>query len=631
MRFLRSKRLRTALYLAHDGKCAECGANLTDGWHADHIIPWSVSHDTNVHDMQALCASCNLKKGAKMVGRKHQSELRAFLQPSGVHLGLPKMTDRKHQSELREALSRTDAGDLPLKVLMWVVAGGGKSRIPGIAAQRFPKHKVGWFVPRLTLQSQAVEGMAKDFNIVLRDSGNDTDPSRGTRGFVATHAALMERPDLWRDEFRRHPYLLVVDEHHHAKIDRDGTPRPLSTALTLLKADVSLYMTGTLETSDNTLIHGAEYDAVEGGSIINPQNSADIYIRYDRKTALREGAIVPMEFQHHDGPVAWKKPEGGDAEVRLSAASREDEGAALYTALRTDVAIQLFESGLAHWRRHAAGGKLIVVTDRQQIAREYEKLLTKANVRSALAITDNPEAHAQVKRFRNDPTVPALVTCQMAYEGLDVPATSHIICLTHIRSAPWIEQMLARAWRATGRKRRCWAFVPDDPRMNRVIAKIAEEQLAVVPDYEEGPPPPGGEREPVLALNGNVDLIHQKYLDEAFAGDCGSVVTDRLLEFVREFGLSGNEPEVQALLARISQPRPASTQAATVKEQETRLRNQIAEECRSIDGLRARRSNAEPAFGETQRQLVYLTGKSIKDMSIEELKGAHSKLQSLRS
>ncbi len=34
-------------------------------WHADHIVPYSRSGRTNVHEMQALCPVCNLKKGTK--------------------------------------------------------------------------------------------------------------------------------------------------------------------------------------------------------------------------------------------------------------------------------------------------------------------------------------------------------------------------------------------------------------------------------------------------------------------------------------------------------------------------------------------------------------------------------------
>ena len=64
-RALRSKRLRAALFIAADGRCRVCGDELGSGWHADHVVPWCVSKRTNVNEMQALCAKCNLKKGAK--------------------------------------------------------------------------------------------------------------------------------------------------------------------------------------------------------------------------------------------------------------------------------------------------------------------------------------------------------------------------------------------------------------------------------------------------------------------------------------------------------------------------------------------------------------------------------------
>jgi 5-methylcytosine-specific restriction endonuclease McrA len=64
-RRLVSKKLRQALYLSTGGKCAICGVDLPDDWHADHVIPWSVTGRTNVHEMQPLCPPCNLRKGAQ--------------------------------------------------------------------------------------------------------------------------------------------------------------------------------------------------------------------------------------------------------------------------------------------------------------------------------------------------------------------------------------------------------------------------------------------------------------------------------------------------------------------------------------------------------------------------------------
>lgn len=63
-RTLRSKKLRFLLWQMTDGKCAECGKPLPYNWHADHVVAWVKTKDTNVHEMQPLCPPCNLKKGA---------------------------------------------------------------------------------------------------------------------------------------------------------------------------------------------------------------------------------------------------------------------------------------------------------------------------------------------------------------------------------------------------------------------------------------------------------------------------------------------------------------------------------------------------------------------------------------
>jgi superfamily II DNA or RNA helicase len=66
-RTLRSERRRARLWRSQDGRCAECGALLGDDWEADHIIPWRLTHRTNIHEMQALCRVCNRKAGGKYV------------------------------------------------------------------------------------------------------------------------------------------------------------------------------------------------------------------------------------------------------------------------------------------------------------------------------------------------------------------------------------------------------------------------------------------------------------------------------------------------------------------------------------------------------------------------------------
>ncbi len=67
MRKLRSLRKRNHLWLSQNGKCQECNQNLPLNWHADHKIPFVICGTTELHNMQALCPSCNLKKGKKMM------------------------------------------------------------------------------------------------------------------------------------------------------------------------------------------------------------------------------------------------------------------------------------------------------------------------------------------------------------------------------------------------------------------------------------------------------------------------------------------------------------------------------------------------------------------------------------
>jgi hypothetical protein len=56
------------LWVAAGGRCQnpKCGAPLDQSFHADHITPFRITHDTNIHDMQALCPRCNLEKGGRV-------------------------------------------------------------------------------------------------------------------------------------------------------------------------------------------------------------------------------------------------------------------------------------------------------------------------------------------------------------------------------------------------------------------------------------------------------------------------------------------------------------------------------------------------------------------------------------
>lgn len=55
---------RRILFVLADGHCVQCGAVLDHGWHADHVAPWAGGGPTRLPNGAALCAPCNLAKGA---------------------------------------------------------------------------------------------------------------------------------------------------------------------------------------------------------------------------------------------------------------------------------------------------------------------------------------------------------------------------------------------------------------------------------------------------------------------------------------------------------------------------------------------------------------------------------------
>ena len=56
---------RRYLYLLAGGHCEKCGVDLTREFHGDHRQAFSKGGETALHNGQALCPQCNLKKGNK--------------------------------------------------------------------------------------------------------------------------------------------------------------------------------------------------------------------------------------------------------------------------------------------------------------------------------------------------------------------------------------------------------------------------------------------------------------------------------------------------------------------------------------------------------------------------------------
>ncbi|MEG4454676.1 DEAD/DEAH box helicase family protein [Microcoleus sp. N9_A1] len=423
---------------------------------------------------------------------------------------------RRHQDEFYQICKRIQAGAQIKKILMLVTPGGGKSLIPVIAAaQLIPNPNSGnsfhgtiadaicWVVPRLNLQNQAEEQFEDwQFKNMLGHqhrimaNNNEPNPCKGMSGYAATYQAITASPDLHAQEIRRKRYILVLDEFHH--VEEDGAwHRALQPLVD--NAVLVILVTGTGERGDRKPIAFMPYKATPSGLTPTLSSSEDtVVIEYTRGQALREGAIVPLHFEWGDGEAKWIDEQGQECSVESLAEAGDYRGIALRTALSTGYAEQLLTKCVDNWKSHKKKNhrsKLLVLAPSIATANQYLDWLKKLGVKALKATSDeSKEAQASIKRFKkhynygDSKAVDALVTVAMAYEGLDVPAITHVACLTNIRSKPWLEQSWARAARvdreAGDLKKTGLIYLPDDQLATKCVQDIIAEQQPILRERE---------------------------------------------------------------------------------------------------------------------------------------------------
>ncbi len=455
---------------------------------------------------------------------------------------------RAHQRRLLGLVQAIAAGQTEARdILAAVTPGGGKSLLPVLAAHTLIGaglvERVCWVVPRDSLRLQAEEAFADPtwrqalgHALSVRAADNAPDPSRGLAGYVTTYQGVAAAPDLHLREFTRHRTLLVVDEVHHLpalgevdpvaavqaeQLGEDQASAWSAALLPLLEcASVRLLLSGTLERADGKGILWLPYRM--GPRARTREVALDApgwaVIGYSRAEALRERAVLPVTFGALDGEASWQDETGTELGPHRLGGSHPDETTrpALFTALRTGFAEALLreafvairdlrarrrqEKGLAGPGATAPGlGKLLVVAPDQAAARRYLEIVrgwipqAQAGEAAQLATSDTPRAHEVLAAFRLRPEPSILVTVAMAYEGLDAPEVAVVAALTHIRSRPWLEQMVARATRVDPRAgpyeaQRALVFHPDDPLFAQFRRRMEIEQGTLARRPKPRPP-----------------------------------------------------------------------------------------------------------------------------------------------
>ena len=398
---------------------------------------------------------------------------------------MPEFKLRYHQQKIVDCCRDILSGASINEIILSVTPGGGKSFVPVILAENLiPKiaDRICWVVPRNALKYQG-EGEFADprWNTAkrIRAADNGSDLSRGLDGYVTTYQAIGQNPECHETEFKKHKYILFLDECHHVA---EGSMWHKALNPLVKNAVLVVKASGTLSRGDGNKIAFMPYSCNHVGLTDIPGRRVIIY---GRNRAIADGAIMAVTFRTIDGDAEWEEQDGSKGKSKLSG---EESAKALFTALRTEFADYLLDSALEEFRIMRSeydNAKMLVVAPNIEIAKAYHSHLADCGHETRIATSeDTPLARKNLDDFKAG-KYRILVTVAMAYEGLNVPEVSVICCLSHIRSVPWLEQCFARANRLAPGKKRAVVFAPADWSFKKAVKMIKNEELVPLCDGQQ--------------------------------------------------------------------------------------------------------------------------------------------------
>lgn len=457
-RFSRSERV--GLYLASGGRCSLCGVELSRGWHADHIQPYSRGGDTDTVNGQALCPTCNQRKGARVA--------QLFEWSDEIQL-------RDWQESAFRQWVQHDARDF----LCESTPGGGKTifgaRCGHWALSTRRASRLVVVVPTDHLRTQW-KNKASELGIELDHRWDNSAPETADfHGIVVTYQAVARSPDIYRQHCGRSPTMVVLDEIHHAG-DNLSWGANIRTAFE--PAVCRLALSGTPFRSDNNGIPFVRYE--------NGRSKADFQYGYGQ--AISEGVCRAVLFPHFDGRMEWY------SKCALIRATFADELADEEAAQRLRTALDLRGEWLSGILREAdeelsqirledqsdAGG-LVVCID-QAHAKGIAEILTKiSGERPAIAISEDPNASDEIQRYVRS-AHRWIVAVRMVSEGVDIPRLRVGVYATNVISELFFRQVVGRFVRGNDTAS---LYIPADDVLRQYAQEVKQERDHALEEIQE--------------------------------------------------------------------------------------------------------------------------------------------------
>lgn len=420
-----SRRERSALYLAADGRCqckgcpacgsGACEAELEPGWHADHIQPHSRDGETDVINGQALCPPCNRKKGNQV------TQLRAW------------------QDAALAQLVRTDDDFLAV-----ACPGAGKTTFALAAAQKLidlgSARRIIVVVPTAHLRKQWAKAATR-FGIQLdhRFVNGAAALARDFDGLVVTYAAVASEPLLYR-KLAADRALVILDEIHHGG-DELTWGNALRTAFE--GATRRLLLSGTPTRTDRAPVPFIRYD--ERGVFVAEGGHG---YTYDYGEAIRDHAVRPIEFLALDGSVRWREA-GAIVSTDLASTDETTLVHALNAALNPEgdwilSVLQRADKELSRHRTEVPDAGGLVIAPSVNHAKIYAAMLQGfTREETALVVSEDADASDRITNF-SEGTSRWIVAVQMISEGVDIPRLAVGVYASRIRTEMFFRQVVGR-------------------------------------------------------------------------------------------------------------------------------------------------------------------------------------------
>lgn len=452
------------LFLKAGGLCEICKCLLTKGWHADHIIPFSLGGQTVLKNGQALCSKCNLSKSNKM---KKEIQLREWQQK------FYKLPKEAHQKYLENPTKNKH-------FLLSAGVGSGKTIASIYAAIEFDDFNYLIVSPSQNVRDK----WAKEFKI---HAGIEIDHDYTFKyhfqphynGISITYQSLSQDniDFLIRSKIINEKTLLILDEIHHAGEDENKSWGPAINRIGDAVGFV-LTLTGTPTRSDNFRIPFCTYE--ENGNSMTYTLKPDFI--YDYADSVRDKVCCPISFTVID--VLSEKTKEGYIDRE-----NKDHNSAYVNIFDQDEfissAFKMADKTLNEYREgfmdNAAG---LVVCHTQEQAKRLHSLFTEDSV----VITSDENTSKDIEFFSKKSNKKWVFAVKMISEGVDIPRLRVILFWSRVETMLYFTQVAGRAVRnrkdISGQIDTCRFFLPNIlPLVEN--SKFIERQIQHIVDIQK--------------------------------------------------------------------------------------------------------------------------------------------------